>query len=206
MRRDCRFAEADGSDFVRFHESDFKKRPQLPRERSRHDPAGCSAAGYDDTLYGLTVRLGVHRCCPLPVQSLQKFRAQAAGLGFVHRSEIAAHMFRQMFRWLTGGAEDIIVEQRFPGTLFLVGPVPQAEQSVQQRVLGRVDIGGRSVPPVIHQDVEVAQRLDMMPPESRTKERVARLKLSHVGGRQSFGETWMPRQIGVLEIWITILS
>ncbi|KIU01562.1 hypothetical protein QU38_00990, partial [Staphylococcus aureus] len=70
-----------------------------------------------------------------------------------------------------------------------------AQHGVEQRGLRRVEKGGRVVPPIVHEDVEARQRLDMVPPERGIEEQVAGLQFRHLRGGHGFAEAGMAREI-----------
>ena len=63
--------------------------------------------------------------------------------------------------------------------LRLFRQVPDGEDCVEQRVLRLAEPAGRLAPPVVHQHVERLETLDMMPPQRRDEDGVARLELSY---------------------------
>ena len=99
-----------------------------------------------------------------------------------------------------GRAEHVIVEQRAPRILLVRRPVAEADQAVQQRGHRRVDEGGGGVPPVIDHGVERVERLDLMPPQGRVDQRVARFKIGDFTDRHRLGKLGEALEIGVIDI------
>src|SRR5690242_8305496 len=88
------------------------------------------------------------------------------------------------------GAKYVVLEQRTPRSSRGRRQVPDIQNAVNQSIEARIGThrdAGHSVPPVIDQHIEGLERLDVMPPQRRNENSIARRQLRS----QSSGERYM---------------
>ena len=71
---------------------------------------------------------------------------------------------------------------------------------MQQGILRSVHEGRGRVPPVIYHGGEVADAFDIVPPERRIEEHVARLQLGHFPGSHGLGKARIACKVRITEI------
>mmetsp|Transcript_23365 Transcript_23365/g.55535 ORF Transcript_23365/g.55535 Transcript_23365/m.55535 type:complete len:345 (+) Transcript_23365:3915-4949(+) len=101
-------------------------------------------------------------------------------------------------------AEHIVVEQRPPALALAVRQVAQRQH--RQPHCGQMQVvaparGRVRSPPVVHQDVQMrSQGLNLMEPQRRDVDRIARFQLGLYGARQSLGHQRELRRVGPVQI------
>ena len=160
---------------------------ELLDQRGRGDPAGGAAAGDDDALHGLRVQA----CSPGVGQRLSRLSRLARSrraLSLVERREVAAGAPRAGAR--PRGRQDrrrnsrtARATPRFSGS----GRSRRLSSACSRVFCGVSMKAGDGVPPVVDHDVEGVERLDLVPPQRRVEEHVARLQFGHLAGGERVG-------------------
>src|SRR5438093_4909445 len=88
-------------------------------------------------------------------------------------------------------AENVVVKDRFPHLPMLGRQMFERQQTMQQAVERRISRSGSdlSFPPIVDQHVVLAERLDVMPPQRRNIDGVARSELRDQRRGERFAET-----------------
>src|SRR3954452_114597 len=74
-------------------------------------------------------------------------------------------------------AKHVVIEHETPCATLRLRKLTNGKQSMHERFEGRARPRLRVVPPVVDEDVEHIERLDVMPPQMRHEDRITRLEL-----------------------------
>jgi hypothetical protein len=101
---------------------------------------------------------------------------------------------------LLAGLEDVVAEDLLPLAPLRFRQVAQRQQGQHQRVHRRLQVRRRAAPPEIHQQVEGAQGLDVVPPQRRNEDRIAGFQFGRQRVLPGLRETREALQVGRVQV------
>jgi hypothetical protein len=146
----------------------------------------------------MTIRF-MDRCLP-SIELLQQPGPQLPGCFGIERRQYATRRRRNMSGRTLVGFEHVVTESVMPCRALFGRQIADAHDREHQRVHRRIHVGGRLAPPVIDEDVQGVQGLDVMPPHARNEYRIAGPKLGDLHVTPRCHESREFLQVGLCEV------